>query len=208
MTWEAWRNYVATDVEEIRRAFPQAEILHNSIWFGGPQPARDADPAIRRQIRAADNINVERGIASDQGLTGGTGPFSLNALFAYIDRVHAAGPGVTLEEYSPDLRGKQYSLAGYFLISTGRDRIGDDANPETWWKGYEVELGPPLGPRTSKNGIYSRVFTRGLVFLGEPGVQTQTVPLPGTFTTLDGSSVSSISLSARQGAVLLRSQKK
>ncbi len=201
MTWEAWRNYVASFVEEIRRAFPSAEIAQNPIWYAGPQ--RDSDPAIRRQIRAADNINIERGIASDQGLTGGTGEWSLNALFSYIDRVHAAGPGVTLEEYSPDLRGKQYALAGYFLISNGKDRIGDDSNPDTWWKGFDVELGSPLGPRTYRNGVFSRRFSRGMVLLGEPGLSSQTVSLNATLHTLDGNIVSEIQLSPRQGVILV-----
>ncbi|MDP9055008.1 MAG: putative glycoside hydrolase family 15 protein [Acidobacteriota bacterium] len=200
MTWEAWRNYVAGFTEQIRRALPNVEIAQNPIWYAAP--GRDSDPAVRRQIRTADNINIERGIAGDNGLTGGTGEWSLNALFSFIDRVHAAGPGVTLEEYSPDLRGKQYSLAGYFLISNGNDRIGDDSNPETWWEGYDVELGQPLGPRTWNNGVYSRRFAKGMVLLGEPGLQTREIPLNSTFTTLDGSSVTSVRLSARQGIVL------
>lgn len=200
MTWDAWRNYVATFTEEIRRAFPKIEIAQNPVWYAGPQ--RDSDPAIRRQIRAADNINIERGIASDQGLTGGTGEWSLNALFSYVDRIHAAGPGVTLEEYSPDISGKQYALAGYFLISNGNDRIGDDSNPDTWWKGYDVELGAPLGPRTYKNGIFTRRFTKGMVLLGEPGLKIQTIPLNSSYSTLDGATVSSVQLSARQGVIL------
>ena len=88
MIWAAWRYYVAQFVMQIRQAFPTKEIVHNSVWFAGPSGVRDGDAAIKLQIAAADVINLERGIGSDAGLTGGTGDFSLSALFGFIDRVH------------------------------------------------------------------------------------------------------------------------
>jgi hypothetical protein len=205
MTWAEWRNHVAGFVEQIRAAIPRSEIVHNSIWYAGPPGVRDADPAIRRQIAAADNINLERGIANDTGLTGGTGEWSLNALFAFIDRVHATGRGVTFQEYSLDRSSQEYALAGYFLVSSGNDRIGDfDSNPEHWWSGYEVELGEPLGARTWENGVFRREFARGLVLLGEPGLKERTMTLPGRFTNLQNEPVTTIRISARQGVVLLK----
>lgn len=204
MTWDAWRGYVASFVEQIRNAFPKAEIVHNSIWFAGPEGVRDRDPAIRRQIAAADNLNIERGIASDQGLTGGTGQWSVHALFDYIDRVHSAGRSVTLEEYTLDRAGFEYSLAGYFLISSGNDRIGDGGtNPENWWKGFDVDLGAPMGPRTYHSGVFQRDFSGGMVLLGEPGLSPRTINLPKTFQTIDGGDVTSVELHARQGIILL-----
>jgi len=203
MTWEAWRGYVAAFVEQIRAAFPKAEIVHNSIWFAGPPGVRDADPAIQRQIRAADNLNVERGIATDSGLAGGTGIWSLYALLAYIDRIHSAGRGVTLEEYELTRPMQEYGLAGYFLISSGNDRFGDfSTNPSNWWSGYDVVLGTPLGPRTYHDGVYQRAFSCGLVLAGEPGLHPQEVTLPGIFETLDGRSVRSVHLSGREGVLL------
>ena len=62
MSPELWRNHLAEFLEQIRKALPKAEIVHNSIWFAGPQGVRDGDPAIQRQIKAADHINVERGL--------------------------------------------------------------------------------------------------------------------------------------------------
>jgi len=203
MTWDAWRSYIAAFTEEIRAAFPDVEIDQNPIWFAGPQPARDRDSSIQRQIKSADNINIERGVATDQGLTGGTGEFSLHTLFDYIDRVHALGPGVTIEEYDLDDAKREYALAAYFLISTGRDRIGDgNTFPNSWWRGYETELGAPLGPRTYRNGVYSRSFARGMVFLGEPGLHPQNIPLPNAFSAIDGRKLTTVQLSARQGIVL------
>jgi hypothetical protein len=204
MTWAAWRGYVAAFAEQIRAAFPKAEIVHNSIWFAGPEGTRDADAAIHRQIAAADNLNIERGIATDKGLTGGSGIWSVHALFDYIDRVHAAGRGVTLEEYNVDRRGLEYSLAGYFLISSGRDRIGDGGtNPGNWWSGFDVELGSPAGPRTWHDGIFQRTFSGGIVLLGEPGISPRKVSLPHAFSTLGKEKVTSVEIEARQGIILL-----
>jgi len=211
MSWGAWRNYVASFTEEIRAAFPKTEIIHNSIWFAGPDGVRDKDASIRREIASADSLYIERGIASDANLTGGTGPWSIHALFEYIDRVHAAGRGVTLGEYSLDRAQKEYALAGYFLISSGKDRIGDaGTNPANWWSGYDVELGAPLGARTYRDGIYERQFSRGVVLLGEPGLARKVVTLQSKATNLSGETVSSVTISGRAGSVLLygsRSQK-
>lgn len=203
MSWDAWRNHVADFVEEIRKALPKTEIIHNSIWYAGPGGIRDRDPAIQRQIKAANYVNVERGIGSDPGLTGGDGQWSLSTLFAYIDRVHALGRGVTMQQYRLDLASREYSLAGYFLISSGDDLYSDgNATPDDWWVGYDVDLGGPMGPRTYRDGVFERKFSCGMVVLGEPGLHSRNVPLGGSYTSLDGRSVHSVDVSARQGMVL------
>jgi putative glycosyl hydrolase-like family 15 (GHL15) protein len=203
MSWDEWRKYVADFVQQIHEAVPGAEITHNSIWFAGPAGVRDRDPAIERQIKSADHIIVERGIASDPGLTGGNGEWSLQALLAYIDRVHALGRGVTLEEYKIDDSSREYALAGYFLISSGNDLYSDsNGTPDNWWIGYDVDLGTPVGPRTYHDGVFQRKFSCGMVLLGEPGLHAKTVTLEAPFSTLDGRSVRSVELSSRVGAVL------
>ena len=42
-----------------------------------------------------------------------------------------------------------YGLAGYFLISDGRDAMGNypAGTPEDWWSGYDTDLGEALGAR-------------------------------------------------------------
>jgi NPCBM/NEW2 domain-containing protein/putative glycosyl hydrolase-like family 15 (GHL15) protein len=204
MTWDAWRNYMAAFLEEFRAAMPNKKFVENSIWFANPNGVQDGDPAIQRQIATADKITMERGVASDARLTGGTGFFSVYSFFNYIDRIHAAGKAVILAEYSLDRPGQQYGLASYFLISNGNDEIGDQtATPDNWWTGYDVELGTPLGPRSYNKGVFERDFSGGKVLLGEPGLAPQTVDLGGTFTTLDGSQVTSVTLGGSQGFVLL-----
>ena len=71
MTYDAWRSYMAQFMEEIRAGLPAAEIVHNALWLAD-SPTRTADPYVRREIQAADYINLERGV-NDAGLTGRSG---------------------------------------------------------------------------------------------------------------------------------------
>lgn len=214
MTPDVWRTELAGFLEQVRQAFPGVEISHNSVWYSNtaccfPDFAtplnRDLDPNIQRQIAAADIINKEAGIGSDPGLQGGTGIWSLNSLFGYIDRIHAAGKHVTMAEYTLDRTGQEYALAGYFMISTGGDRYGDRSTfPTNWWSGFDVNLGSALGPRTyNNNGIYQRMFTGGMVLLNDPWGPVQNIPLNGTYSRVDGTVVTSVTLGPKQGAILL-----
>ena len=203
MTYDAWRNYVAIFLEQIHAAFPNQRLVENAIWYAGAAGVRDSDPYIQRQIATATTFNVERGITNDPGITGGTGPWSLNALFSFIDRLHEAGKSVNFEEYWLDQPGMQYGLAGYFLVSAGYDTIGDSSStPDNWWPGYNVELGAPLGPRVYSNGVFERDFAGGKVLLGEPGLSPRTVNLGGYFTTVDGTWVNWVTISGGQGIIL------
>ena len=201
MTYDAWRGYMARFMEEIRAAFPHTEIAHNAIWFAAP-PARTGDAYVRREIRAADYINLERGV-SDPGLTGGEGRFSVNALLAYIDAVHSLGRGVVLDGEASDHDGAEYELAAYFLISEGHDLVSAHGmTPLHWWTGFDVNLGGALGARTLWHGLLRRDYRGGMVLLNEPGASTQTVALPSAMRDLDGSSVSSVTLAPGSGVVL------
>ena len=214
MTPDVWRSEMAGFLEQIRQAFPGIEISHNSVWYANtaccfPDWAtlldRDLDPNIQRQIAAADVIVKEMGIASDPGLTGGTGIWSLNSLFGYFDRVHAAGKRINMSEYALDRPGEEYALAGYFLISNGGDRYGDrSTTPDNWWTGFNVNLGDPYSARAyNDSGLFQRNFTGGVVLLNEPEAAPATVELPEPYTRLDGSIVTSVTLGAKQGAILL-----
>ena len=203
MTYDAWRYYVAIFLEQIHGAFPNTKLVENAIWYAGPDGARDSDSSIQRQIATATTFNIERGIANDPGITGGTGPWSLSTLFGFIDRLHEAGKSVNFEEYWLDPGGMQYGLAGYFLVSNGYDTIGDSSTtPDNWWSGYDVELGAPLGPRVYSNGVFERDFASGKVLLGEPGLAPRAVNLGGYFQTLDGNWVNWVTISGWQGIVL------
>jgi hypothetical protein len=202
MTEDAWRGYVATLTEELRAALPPSvEILHNSIWYAGGT-ARDAHPAVQREIAAADFINLERGV-NDDGLTGGTGPWSLNALLRFVDRVHAKGKAVVFDSLDATPAGRAYNLGAYLLVSEGRDGLGLKAmNPDTWWSQYDVDLGSACGARAAVDGVLRRDFTGGTVLVNEPGAPTRTVALGTTMTDESGSRVASVSLGAKRAAIL------
>lgn len=201
MTTQAWREYVATFVEEIRRALPGVELVHNSIWFAGGTE-RDSNPFIKREIASADYINLERGV-NDGGLTGGSGEWSLQALLSFVDRLHAAGKGVILDGGDSSPVGREYSLASYFLISSGNDGVGlGSMTPENWWSGFDTDLGAANGPRTSWQGLLRRDFANGIALVNEPQAPARTASLPAPMVTTEGAVVTSITLSASQGAVL------
>lgn len=203
MTAQAWRDYVASFLEEIRRATAGYEVAHNAIWFAVPG-VRDRDPAVQRQIAAADYVNLERGV-NDDGLTGGTGEWSLRAFLSYIDRVHAAGKGVVLDATDDSPTGREYSLASYFLVSTGKDAVGlCTADPTNWWPMFDIDLGSPHGARELWQGLLRRDFSGGMVLVNEPGAPTRTVELPAPMLDSSGRTVQSVTLGARQGAVLRR----
>ena len=199
MLYDDWRRYMAEFTEQIRAAFPAWEITHNAIWYADT-PARTADPYIRREIGAADYINLERGVV-DPGITGGTGSWSLNALFAYIDAVHALGANVILEN---DSGAQNYALAAYFMVSSGGDALSNGGmTPNHWWNGFAVNLGSALHARTTWQGVYRRDFTGGMAVVNPPQSPTVTLALPGVFRTVDGTLMTQVTLGAADGIVLL-----
>jgi hypothetical protein len=201
MNEQSWRRYMAEFMEQIRREIPGAEIVHNSLWFDG-----DADPYIQRQHDAADLIEIERGI-NDSGLRGGEGSVSLRTLLRLIDRLHAKGKGVVLDASAPTHAERVYGLAGYFLISEGRDAMGNyqRGTPDDWWEGYDTDLGDALGPRYDlPSGVIRRDFTRGSVLLNVPDSDTVKVNVGSGFRDIDGVQRTSVTLKAGQGAILLR----
>lgn len=201
MTAANWAKYFAQFLAQVRQELPGMTILHNSIWYAGPV----SDPSITLEIQSADYVNLERGV-NDTGLTGGTGTFGLRSLFSFIDGVHGLGRSAVLDaESANDLIPREYSLAAYYLIWGEADAIGNDAiTPDTWWNGYDVKLGAPAGARYDWKGLIRRDYGKGFVVVDEPGAPDVTVSISPPANRLDGTTVSSLTLSAAQGAVLLR----
>lgn len=203
MTEDVWSAAVASFMMAIDAALPHYELLHNSIWYARPQ--RMDDPLVRAQIMAADVINMEGGFASDGGLTGGTGEWSIFAKLAFADAVHALGRWVVVDDFPSDDTQRQYALGCYLLLSTGRDALGDASMaPDSWWHGYDVNLGRASSARSRESsGLFRREFEHGLVLVLEPGAASQTVQLPHAYLTLEGASVTHVTLAERTAAVLL-----
>jgi hypothetical protein len=199
MTASEWRGYMADFMQEIRAAFPTKEIVHNSLWFAGT-----SDPAVRRQLLAADVINLERGVV-DAGITAGGGQFGLETFLSQIDWLHSQGKAVTFDSYAADRQSAEYNLASYFLVNGTKDTFRTDwrATPEDWWTGYDVSLGAPKGKRyVDANGLLRRDFERGYVLVNQPGREPVTVTTPGGAGP-DGAPRTTVRVGGAQGAVIL-----
>lgn len=202
MTYEEWKTAVADFTQQIRWNLPNAEILHNSIWFAGGDQ-RDYDWNVIREIQSADYINCERGI-SDDGLTSGNGAWSVNAFLRFVDHVHQLGAHVIFDEYT--FNG-EYGIAGYFLINDGRDGYGNQqVAPYYTAAEYYVDLGDPLGGRYNWNGLLRRDFKNGTVLVNPARSNWVSAYMNGNAYTIYGSDSRSISLSGGQGLILLNHQ--
>lgn len=208
MTLDNYRLYFAQFMEKVRADLPTTEILHNSIWYAGGDSGRDANPYIKRQLQAADVINIEFGV-NDGGLSGGTGEWSLSAVLSFIDRLNAMGKKAVIEGIAGgdanNTVALEYAIANYFLVSNGANAAGDYANvttPDQFWAGFNVNLGTPAGARYNWNSLMRRDFSGGMVLVNEPQAATRTVTLPGRYHKVDGTAVTSVTLGASRGVIL------
>ncbi|MEJ2139438.1 MAG: DNRLRE domain-containing protein [Gammaproteobacteria bacterium] len=206
MTFADWQRYVAEFSEEIRAAFPTAEIAHNVIYWS--EPADGNDEWLIRQAMAADYINLERGATTD-GMRGGTGKYGFETFLSYIDWAHGLGKNVTLDDDDSDtIRERDLELAVYFLINNGGDMIGADGdrsrmNPDNFWSGYRTNLGEALGDRYKENGIFRRDFQCGVTLVNQPEEPSRTIDLGENMIDLEGNSVRSVTLGPAEGEVLV-----
>ena len=198
MSLADWRRYVARFTAEISAAFPRAELVHNALWFAG-----DRDPAVRRQLAAADLVNIEHGV-NDPGLHGGRGRYGFETLLAYVDRRQRQGAAVVLGGAAPSPAGRQYALASYMLVNSGSDAISSSfhSRPGSWWRGYEISLGAPRGRRHRWRGLLRRDFERGLVLVNPPDAPTRARRLGRSYSDLAGRRRGSVVLPAASGVVL------
>lgn len=206
LTLGDWQRYMTEFLEQVRATFPDIEIWHNAIWYADSPGF--ANPLIDRQIRAADVIQLERGM-NDNGLKSGTSKFGMQTFMGFIDRVHANGANVgLLDENAVDATGQWYNIAGGLLVNDG----GDHVTTEDWeliaptglFPGYLTDLGHALGPRQVVDGTIQREFTGGLVVMNEPRSDPVTVTLDGEWITPDGATVTEVSLGTREAIVLTR----
>lgn len=199
-----WRIAMTVFMEEIRAAIPDKELMHNAVWYHGRiGTSRAYHPEVDRLIKSADYVNKEWGINADSGLGGGLDQWSNDALFSHIDKVHGLGRGVVIDDDASTNAERNFVLANYLLLSTGKDGITDTSQtPVNWWSGWDTDLGQPKGPRYKWQGAIRRDFTGGTAIIKEPGAPAGDVTLGGSMKTLDGATVTKVTLGPRQGAVL------
>jgi hypothetical protein len=171
VTARAWGQYMALFMAEIRHALPGVEIIHNSVWYV-PEA-----PEVTFGYAQADWIEIERGV-NDTGLTGGTGKFALRSLLDFVDRRHRQGVGVIFDSQARSDTERMYGLCCYLLTSDGGDMLGsrEGGTPGDWWPGYDTQLGKPLEGRWLRDdGLLTRAFEHGNVYVNEPGAQSVTL---------------------------------
>ena len=101
----------------------------------------------------------------------------------------------------------EYALACYFLTSNGSDGLANPntESPSNWSSANDVNLGDPISTAGHYrwNGLFRRDFAAGMTVVNQPGSPTTTVNLGGTYRRLDGTLVTSVTLAAATGAVLV-----
>lgn len=173
MTLERYRLNMVEFLELLRTTFPDAEIVHNMIWYG----MEFDDPVLHRQILAADYLALQRGV-SDRGINTRDGTYGFNRFLALVDLVHALDRAIILDDDDRDNQSpanRDYELAFYFLVNRGRDLLGADGersrmSPERFYHGYLVDLGDALSERyLTRDGLYRRDYANGFVLVNPPG---------------------------------------
>ncbi len=207
MSLDAWEGYVASFLEEIRAAFPKAQITHNSLWW-----LPHDDPAVLRQVAAADWVELERGF-NDPGIAPGGGQFGYETFLAHIDWLHRLGKRVILQPYLASAADARYELANYFLVRRGADAINSAyrsdppiGDPEhDWWRGWRTNPGRPLGRRQrSADGLWKREFSNGTAIVNPPGGVAITVRFRALHTSSSGATARRFELQPRSGDVFVR----
>jgi Hypothetical glycosyl hydrolase family 15 len=203
MTDADWRRYVAEFTEEIRAAFPDATLSHNTYWRD--HASWRADSFTLRELAAADVIEIERGF-NDGGIVGGEGTYGFETYLSHMDWLHSRGLSIMYQPYGLDWASREFEVASYYLVNDGGDSIVSDfqADPTNWWPGWDMDLGAPAGPRYEWNALLRRDFASGMVLVNQPGAAARTVTLPenSTWTDLAGNNVTSVTLGARRAKVL------
>jgi hypothetical protein len=204
---DTWRRALARLLRGVRADHPRAEIMINSVWWK-PEHAL-SNPHVARGVSAADAYELERGtLDTFRGQ-------SYGALLGAIDRLHALGLAVNLDNYEARTRRQaEFELGTYFLVSEGRDSLAADfgscpsasgSSPceEPFWEGYRTDLGEPRGARSvRRDGLLERRFARGLVLVNPPGAPLRAARVDGGHVDLDGRRAGRVVLAGGEARVL------
>jgi Hypothetical glycosyl hydrolase family 15 len=199
MTRPNWQRYVAEFTEEIRAAFPAAQITHNPLWW-----LPHSDPQVRRQVAAADVIELERGF-NDAGLTGGGGKYGYNTFLKHISWLHRRGRKIVVEPYLETKAQARYELAGYLLARRPGDSIASRFRTEPpvsggkWWRHWRTDPGRPRSHRKQRGGVWIRRYGRGTAVVNPPGAGTKTIRFERARRSLSGKVSRRFRLGPRKG---------
>lgn len=210
MTLADWRRYHAELVEQVKAVAPAPfEVVSNMHWPAGNNGfvRGYSDPYIARIIDASDYILMENGLSGMTGDNDVAWTFSFAAMREFVDFAHASGTGIAWFNYDSSINA-EYQLAMYLLLNGGKDYVGVVTyDPAAYPAMYDFDLGGATSARYqwTVNGVplWRRDFASGMVLVNGPGMATVTGgALGGTWRNSAGTSITTITLAASQGAVL------
>jgi hypothetical protein len=163
---------------------------------------QSGDADVARALSKVNLVDKEFGVEPRSGINSAA---DYASFFRYVDALHAKGIHVVMAGQANDVPTMEFNLATYFLLNDGSDYVNSgDQSPANSWAGFSVDLGEATSARErSAAGVWRRSFSHGVVFTLEPGAATQTIVLPAPMRTVSGETVSSVTLTASHGVVLL-----
>jgi hypothetical protein len=190
-------------MEAIRRAAPGALIEMNSQYHDIWPLIKAGDPNVARALAQVNIVTKEFGVGPTATINSGQ---DYGEFMTYVDTLHAKGIHVVMtgDESARRPPTMEYNQATCLLINDGGDFVnGNRQRPHKFWRGFAENLGNATGGRErSGSGLWSRHFTGGVVYTVEPGAPTQTIKLAKRMRSAQWGRVTSVTLSAEQGAVL------
>jgi hypothetical protein len=161
---DAWQSAVVGMLRAIRASFPGAPLWGNVIEAPLTAAAWDR---YRPELDGIQEEQFATGWVRGERLTS----TAWEALLVRAERTLDAGKGVV--RYSQgtqnDYPRMRFGLASYLLIATPDERAtfryAEARNYETlwWYPEYELQIGPPLGPRRREGEQWVRDFACGRV---------------------------------------------
>jgi len=196
-----------------RRRFDAAGKLFIGNHGAGWQSFED-DPVIRKQILAMHGVEIE-----DFAYTFGGAPHPEGDWLKQLRYMDFANRNGVLtwahggKDTFMDPAKREYVLASYLLTRRGRSVVGDLNAVATWWPALATDVGAPAGdfycldpatPCPAPGRVFGRDFAHARVLVN-PGDAPRSVPLGGTFRTLDGAPAPDpLPLGPHSGRVLVR----
>ena len=203
----AWLTAWATLAERMQNEVPGPLIL-NSQYFTWNSLVSTSSTNADRFWAAPDAVEIEFGWPF--GRHGEGTASGWQGKINYINRLHGLGTGVFVQDY-PNGNGdfalaeEKYGLAMYLLAADAPDYYGTfnhDGHGSGFFSGYNADLGVAQGPFYTWNGLQRRDFASGFVLVNNPGGGTvSNIALGGSFTSLWGEQLSSITLGEKQGNI-------
>jgi hypothetical protein len=199
------RASLANLIEAVRVAEPGALIEMNSQYHDIWPLMKAHDPNVERALRFVNVVTKEFGVGPTAGINDAK---DYGEFMQYVDVLHAKGIHTTMtgdnRPGGSTVAVMEYNLATYFLITDGRDFVnGVNQFPTNQWPGFDVNLGGATTDRErSATGLWTRRFSGGVVYTVEPGAATQTIKLGKPMHSGEWGTVESVTLAAKQGAVL------